>query len=355
MENILAINSSEKQAEIALFVNNKKVIHKLSEGESHSEFLLQEIEDLLIKENVKLNEINNICVNVGPGSFTGIRIGLSFLKAFLMSLNLNAVSVSNFEIISYNILNKPKEYYVVISNNIKEVYYCKCENNKLSYGYFSIEELNELLNKNISVFCNEQDYNVLNNKKLNCVKIGEDSFINLCISKVKNKEFKNINEISPLYIKKSQAEIELQNKILNNLQITENVNLSELVNLEMACFKEDYYSENLLKEDLNNNLRKQYFAYYNNELIGYINFEVVLDEINLIKICVKEEFRGNLVASRLMEKMVDFKNKNNINKIFLEVSEKNKGAIKLYEKVGFKNSGYIDENLSDCVNYIYHL
>ena len=54
--------------------------------------------------------------------------------------------------------------------------------------------------------------------------------------------------------------------------------------LEKTCFQDESYSKKLLEADLNLENRIQYFAYFNNELIGYINFEVVLDEINLLKI-----------------------------------------------------------------------
>ena len=43
----------------------------------HLKHLLPEIEKLLIEQNVKLDNIDNLCVALGPGSFTGVRIGVS--------------------------------------------------------------------------------------------------------------------------------------------------------------------------------------------------------------------------------------------------------------------------------------
>jgi len=101
---LLAINSSEKQAEISLLNKNTKIVHKMDATKSHSEFLLQEIENLLKNNNLTIQDIDFLSVNIGPGSFTGIRIGISFVKAFIMALNQKAVCVSNFDIISYNII-----------------------------------------------------------------------------------------------------------------------------------------------------------------------------------------------------------------------------------------------------------
>jgi len=332
---LLAINSSEKQAEISLLNKNTKIVHKMDATKSHSEFLLQEIENLLKNNNLTIQDIDFLSVNIGPGSFTGIRIGISFVKAFIMALNQKAVCVSNFDIISYNIINKPENYYVVLNSNNEDIYFCKFTNNKKEYGFINTKDLiNISKNQNLNIYCNEHDFQDIN--EFIKVKINEESFLNISIQKVEDKDFSTITEINPLYIKKSQAEQQLQDKILSSLVISQNVNLLDLEKLEKLCFEEDYYSKNLLENDIKLENRKQYFAYYNNELIGYINFEVVLDEITLLKICVLKEFRNFNIASKLMEKMLEYKKENNINKIFLEVDSKNLPAIKLYEKFNFK-------------------
>lgn len=332
---ILAINSSEKQAEISLINDDIKVVHKMDASKSHSEFLLKEIEELLTNNNLTIQNIDYFSVNVGPGSFTGIRIGISFIKAFILALNKKAVCVSNFDIVSYNIISKPEKYYVVLESNNQEIYYCFYNNNNKTFGFASIENLKEESRKlNAKIFSSKNEFKDFD--FIEKVDIKEDSFINISLDKVKNNEFSEIFEINPLYIKKSQAEQQLQEKLLNSLTILETVNLSDLEKLENSCFKEESYSKALLENDLNNKNRKQYFAYYNDELIGYINFEVILDEIDLLKICVIKEFRGYGVASKLMKKMLEYKNENDIKQIFLEVNSKNISAIKLYEKFNFK-------------------
>lgn len=334
---LLAINSSEKQAEISLLIENKKIVHIMEEGKSHSEFLLKEIETLLLENNLDIKDINFLSVNIGPGSFTGIRIGISFVKAFMYALNQRAVSVTNFDIISYNIKEKPSNYYVVLKSNNEELYYCNFKNGKTYYGFEKQEILNnKIKEENAKVYTSSVEFEKINLDNLIKVELEKESFLNMSIEKVLNKEFLSINELDPLYIKKSQAEQQLESKILSSLVVTNEVKVEDLVKLEELCFKEEAYSKTLLENDLNLENRIQYFACFNNELIGYINFEVVLDEINLLKICVLEEFRNYKIASKLMQKMIDYKNDKNIDKIFLEVDSKNMPAIKLYEKFNFK-------------------
>lgn len=335
---ILAIDSSKKQAQISLFVNKQSFVHFMDESKSHSEFLLKEIEDFLTLHNTTIQEIDFLSVNVGPGSFTGIRIGISFVKAFMCALNQKSVVVNNFELIDFNIKNKPQSYFVVLGSNNADFYFAKYENGKVSYGFTNKENLNKITsNSSQQVFCSVRECEIFDGvNNLVGIVVEEDSFIKISKQKVENGEFALINEISPLYIKKSQAEIGLLQKIDQNLKILEQANIKDLSVLEQKCF-EDAYSETLLKADLENQNRHKFFAYFDNELVGYINFEKTFDEINLFKICVLEEFREYGIATKLMQKMIEFfENDKNLKSIFLEVDSANKSAIKLYEKFGFK-------------------
>lgn len=336
--NILAINSSKKQAEISLFDDKNFYTHFMDETKSHSEFLLKEIEDFLLEHDLTIQQIDCVSVNVGPGSFTGIRIGISFVKAFICALNLDAVVVNNFEIIQHNIQNKENSYYIVLSSNNEDFYTLKVDNNNFCYGFMNKQQLNDVITKtNEKVYCQESELsNFSDILNINAISIKENSFIEISKQKVDAKQYSSINEISPLYIKKSQAEMGLLEQIKQNLIIKSEVSLDELALLEAKCF-ENPYSKNLLQEDLINTNRHQFFAYFKNELIGYINFEETLDELNLFKICVLPEFREYGIASRLMKNMIDYFNENEkLNKIFLEVDAKNINAIKLYEKFDFQ-------------------
>lgn len=85
---VLALDSSQIQAAIALVVDGKLVA--TSEGSvavSHSEALLALIDRLLTQANITLGEIDAFGVGVGPGSFTGIRIGCATVKTLAQVLN----------------------------------------------------------------------------------------------------------------------------------------------------------------------------------------------------------------------------------------------------------------------------
>ena len=80
---ILSIDTSSKLCEIAI-LENEKIIKEITQnnGLTHSETLMPIIKETLENLNLTLNDIDLIVCDKGPGSFTGIRIGVATAKAF---------------------------------------------------------------------------------------------------------------------------------------------------------------------------------------------------------------------------------------------------------------------------------
>ena len=76
----------------------------------HSDEILKVIDELLLKAKLKINDIQNICVCVGPGSFTGVRVAMSIVKGLAIGVKAKVFACSNFDI--FNCLEK--DYYLVL-------------------------------------------------------------------------------------------------------------------------------------------------------------------------------------------------------------------------------------------------
>jgi tRNA threonylcarbamoyladenosine biosynthesis protein TsaB len=61
------------------------------------------IEQILVETNLKLKDIDLLVCDKGPGSFTGIRIGVATVKGFTDSLNIPTIGISSLEALAYNI------------------------------------------------------------------------------------------------------------------------------------------------------------------------------------------------------------------------------------------------------------
>jgi tRNA threonylcarbamoyladenosine biosynthesis protein TsaB len=103
---ILASDSSTKTASVALLRDSAIVAESfINIGRNHGETFLPEIVNLLSMGNTRLDEIDLFVVTIGPGSFTGLRIGLSTVKGLAFATGRSVVGVSTLETLASNLSN----------------------------------------------------------------------------------------------------------------------------------------------------------------------------------------------------------------------------------------------------------
>jgi len=121
--NILAISTSGNICSVAL-LNNTNIILELNinDSKTHSENLMPLIKDLFIKSNMKLSDIDLIGIDNGPGSFTGIRIGVSTVKGLAVPNNIPIVPISSLEALSYNFIQNRGYICSLIDAKNSQVY-----------------------------------------------------------------------------------------------------------------------------------------------------------------------------------------------------------------------------------------
>lgn len=149
---ILGVESSATSASAAIVENGKVIACEASNtGLTHSQTLLPMVESTLKKAGATLSDIDFLAVSNGPGSFTGIRIGVSLVKGMADPLNKKCVAISTLEAIA-----KPLENTGVIAASVMDArcnqVYCAlfdCEGAKMSRltkdEAISIDELTERL------------------------------------------------------------------------------------------------------------------------------------------------------------------------------------------------------------------
>ena len=99
---ILAVDSSSKTAAAALLEDGALIGESSVRTDTHSAVLLPMIEDLLKAAKTALGDIGLMAVTVGPGSFTGVRIGVSLVKGLAFADRIPCVGVSTLEAMAYN-------------------------------------------------------------------------------------------------------------------------------------------------------------------------------------------------------------------------------------------------------------
>ncbi len=111
--------------------------------------------------------------------------------------------------------------------------------------------------------------------------------------------------------------------------------LEEIKDVLLSDF-DDFWSYEVLREELLSDSSLYIVAKKQNEIIGFAGIKIIIDEADIMNIVVKKSYRNNGIGSLLLENLILISNKKNLNFINLEVDCKNTIAINLYKKFGFE-------------------
>lgn len=119
------------------------------------------------------------------------------------------------------------------------------------------------------------------------------------------------------------------------------MNLQDLENIKDCLLTDfdNFWSYNILKQELENGKSKYFVAKQENEIVGFAGILLIIDQVNIMNIVVKKDKRNFGIGSSLLEEIIRYSKIHNATSITLEVNEKNILAIKLYKKYGFKQVG----------------
>jgi len=121
---ILALNTSTRQCSIALLRMDRTVIAEnlMSEGKGHFDGLMPAVDMLLTGSGFKPKDIKCVAVATGPGSFTGLRVGLSLAKGFCQALHLPVIGISSLRALAFQLPFTPHPIAPLLSSRKGEVF-----------------------------------------------------------------------------------------------------------------------------------------------------------------------------------------------------------------------------------------
>lgn len=214
MSLILGIETATKMCSVALSDENGLLAFKEVGGEySHAENLNSFIADICKDAGKELRDIDGIAVSKGPGSYTGLRIGVSAAKGFCFALNIPLISVDTLQAMAKSQNHQNVLYCPMIDARRMEVYTAlyDTEGNKIEDISAKIIDENsfkkEFKNNRIIFFGDgaEKCRTILESNP-NAIFISDvhpsAKFINeLAIEKFNKKEFEDVAYFEPFYLK----------------------------------------------------------------------------------------------------------------------------------------------------------
>ena len=223
---VLAIDTSGANCSVAI-INEEKVIcdFNLSIGTTHSETLLPMVDEVCKASKIDLSDVDVLACGIGPGSFTGLRIGIATIKGFALAQNKPVIGVPTLDALANNIAAFDGYVCSVLDARNNNVYagIFKHENEKVilqdDYITEDLDTLIEILklkNEKImfvgdgAVSFKQQFKDALQEKAL-FAPIHLNNQLSSSVAKAAlvralENDFDNADTLNPMYLRKSQAE-----------------------------------------------------------------------------------------------------------------------------------------------------
>lgn len=220
---LLSMDSSAVTASVALTDGDEIIKNEfVNSGLTHSETLLPMITRVM--DGRKYSELDGIAITAGPGSFTGVRIGVATVKGLAFNDDIPCYSVSTLEAIAYNFVDENAVVCAVMDARRMQFYNAlfRIQNGKVERlcddRAISIEDLrNELKQYDKVIIAGDGAKLCFQNIELeNCTLADDDKMYQNAVGvakAAKNKKQISPKALMPVYLRQSQAERELKLKL----------------------------------------------------------------------------------------------------------------------------------------------
>lgn len=229
---VLSVDSSYSTATCALIKDDKILAEiNLNDKKQHSVILMRLIDSILKEYEIDINDIDAFIISRGPGSFTGLRIGMATLKGLAFASKKPLISVSTLDALAYNSISFQGIICPIMDALRDNIYTClyKNENNNLTplikEQCLNINELITILKEQTLPIIFVGD-GVAKHKEFLQENIPNSFFAanhsnfpkassvgELGIKKINDGVIENIDSINPIYLRKSQAEREYEKRM----------------------------------------------------------------------------------------------------------------------------------------------
>lgn len=214
--NVLAVDTSTASGSLAIakFAKDSppQIIceSKWTKLAMHSEVATLEVQSALKKANITLPEITHFAVNIGPGSFTGLRVGINLIRTLAYALEKPVATFSSLELLAFENGNEGEKIMVAIKA-IQNFYYAAAYVKSSEHMQTLVEPFSGTLEEVHAK--GNFDRTLVEGDHLKMSGAGARLLVQLCAK----ASFSPWNIVKPLYVRGSEAEEKLKKGILKPL------------------------------------------------------------------------------------------------------------------------------------------
>lgn len=208
---ILTFDTCFNKTYICLSYNNnilENIVIPSNEDNYHSAYLIPELRNILVKHKILIKDLDAIGINIGPGSFTGIRAGITVARVLAQQFNTKLVGVSSMEILSK--INSGNAV-IALDARKNKVYFAEYKNGKevIPPSLLDKDNLLSKINGDIPIIADKSISLYLSENSINSTSYEDnDSDFGLYLSQIVYNKLNDTNtdtnwaKVKPLYIQK---------------------------------------------------------------------------------------------------------------------------------------------------------
>ena len=219
---VLAMDTSSVNATVAVSDENKILgEYTISSERAHSQMIMPMLDNLLSSLSLTLSEVDVFAVCIGPGSFTGVRIGMAAMKTLAQSLSKPIIGISATDSVAASFSLNSKYICPIFDARRNDVYNAVYLNGEKIVGERIVdfdELLCEMADKEVvfagdAIIKYKDRIEGYNNPKWHIAPVNlamqrASSLAALAVGRALNSDYDNLYDLSPIYIRLSQAERE---------------------------------------------------------------------------------------------------------------------------------------------------
>lgn len=219
-DHVLAIETSSPRLKLALSFGGDRLVKSDEEVErSHGQIIIRKIDNLISSAGLKQSDIDGIVVSTGPGSFTGLRIGLAAAKGIAVALRIPVIGISLFELAAWRLRSESETVMVAAQVRRDELLVGRVKDGRFdvnSVAAVPLASLRQYIGQSAVVGIGLDIVRFIDGARLadfhTELEIDPADLINLGRPRLVAGEFAALATLEPLYIQKSQAEIRFEQR-----------------------------------------------------------------------------------------------------------------------------------------------
>lgn len=218
---LLSVDTSGHKGSLALArIDNDRVgeTHQCvwTKKAMHSEIATVQLQELLSKAHLQLSDLTHLAVNVGPGSFTGLRVGISLVKTLAYSLQIPVAKLNSLEVQAF--VHAPPGEKVFVANKAVQTFYYVAAFERVQTGVNTLLSPRSADEPELVNLARDCTKTLVEGKTEGFTPATEALDLITCLAASGfSKTFSDWKSVEPLYLRASEAEEKLKKGLLKPL------------------------------------------------------------------------------------------------------------------------------------------